>query len=264
MTKVVILAGGYGTRLSEETIAKPKPMIEIGDRPILWHIMKIYSHYGLNDFIICAGYKGYIIKEYFANFALHNSDVSVDLQRHEVVVIKSKMPPWKVYIADTGEGTMTGGRLKQIKHLVENDEYFCMTYGDGVADVDIPGSIAYHQQNGLDATMTIVRPSARFGSTVIEKNRIIRFEEKPQTEGGYINGGFFVLSPKVLDLIEGDQTVWEQEPLRTLANTGQLGAWFHHGFWQPMDTLREYNLLENLWQQHKAPWMLWHGQKQPC
>lgn len=252
--KAVILAGGLGTRLSEETGLRPKPMVEIGGRPILWHLMEIYSRFGINDFVICAGYKGYMIKEYFANFAMHNSDVFVDLVRGEVTFTRSQLPPWRVYVADTGEATMTGGRLKRVQSLVADAPYFLMTYGDGLSDVDVGASIAFHQSHGRLATMTVVRPSARFGSTVIENGLVREFKEKPQTEQGLINGGFFVLSPRVLDLVHDDRTVWEQEPLQKLAESGELAAWQHDGFWQPMDTLREKQLLEELWKSGKAPW----------
>ncbi|KAA0677133.1 glucose-1-phosphate cytidylyltransferase [Azospirillum brasilense] len=252
--KAIILAGGLGTRLSEETGLRPKPMVEIGGRPILWHIMQIYSKFGIQDFIVCAGYKGYMIKEYFANFAMHNSDVMVDMARQEVTFTRSQLPPWRVYVADTGESTMTGGRLGRIRHLVADDPYFLMTYGDGLSDVDIGGSIDFHRSHGKLATMTVVRPSARFGSTVIEDGLVREFKEKPQTEQGLINGGFFVLSPRVLDLVENDQTIWEHEPLQKLAEARQLAAWQHNGFWQPMDTLREKHILDEMWVSGKAPW----------
>ncbi len=252
--KAVILAGGLGTRISEETGLRPKPMIEIGGIPIITHIMNIYARHRVHDFVICAGYKGYMIKEYFANFAMHNSDLLIDLGVRDVKFLSGKLPPWRIYVIDTGEATMTGGRLRRIRHLVENDPYFLMTYGDGVSDVDIHASVDFHESHGKLATMTVVRPSARFGSAEIEDGFVREFREKPQTEQGLINGGFFVLSPKALDLIEGDATVWEQTPLMSLAESGNLAAFQHDGFWQPMDTLREKRLLEDIWQSGKAPW----------
>jgi glucose-1-phosphate cytidylyltransferase len=256
--KVVILAGGFGTRLSEETGVKPKPMVEIGDRPILWHIMKIYSAYGLNDFIVCLGYKGKCIKEYFASYWLQRSDVTFDLRKNDMKVHQNGTEPWRVTLIDTGEKTMTGGRLKRVRNYID-DRTFCLTYGDGVTDVDISALIAFHQQEKVMATLTAVQPPGRFGAFNLERQeaRISTFKEKPQGDGAWINGGFFVLEPGVIDLIEGDETVWEREPMERLAQEGQLGAFRHKGFWQPMDTLRDKMLLEELWRQGKAPWKVW-------
>ena len=255
--KVVILAGGYGTRISEESISKPKPMIEIGGKPILWHIMKIYSAHGINDFIICCGYKGYVIKEYFANYFLHNSDVTFDMQKNHMQVHQQYAEPWKVTLVDTGENTMTGGRLKRISEYVKDEESFCFTYGDGVSSVDVSASIQFHQQQGRLATMTAVYPPGRFGALDIDQNRVTTFKEKPKGDGGMINGGFFVLSPKVLELLDQDDSVWEKEPLEHLAKSRELSAYEHHGFWQPMDTLRDKNYLEELWLAGNAPWKVW-------
>lgn len=254
--KTVILAGGLGTRISEESHLKPKPMIEIGGRPMLWHIMKLFSHYGFNDFVVCLGYKGYVIKEYFANYFLHRSDVTVDLATNTIEHHDTRSEPWRVSLVDTGEATQTGGRLARVRRFL-GDEPFCMTYGDGLADVDISGQVAFHREHGLLATMTVVRPPARFGSTQVDGHRVVAFEEKPQAEGGMINGGFFVLSPDALDRIDGDETAWESGPLERLANEGQLAAWQHEGFWQPMDTVRERDLLEALWNQGTPPWRCW-------
>jgi glucose-1-phosphate cytidylyltransferase len=254
--KAVILAGGLGTRISEETSTKPKPMIEIGGRPILWHILKSYSAHGVNDFIICCGYKGYIIKEYFANYFLHMSDVTFDMTNNSMHVHQKKAEPWKVTLVDTGEATQTGGRLKRVKDYI-GDEDFCMTYGDGVGDVDIAGVIEFHKNHGKLATMTATLPPARFGALELEGTSVNKFLEKPHGEGGWINGGFFVLSPKVIDLINGDDSIWEKSPLESLANTQNLEAYLHHGFWQPMDTLRDKTLLEELWASGKAPWKVW-------
>jgi glucose-1-phosphate cytidylyltransferase len=255
--KTVILAGGLGSRLSEETDVKPKPMVEIGGMPILWHIMKIYGHYGLTDFIICLGYKGYVIKEYFANYVLHRSDVTVDLANNRLEFHSSDAEPWRVTLVDTGDKTMTGGRLKRVASYLEGEESFCMTYGDGVADVDIGSLVDFHRAGGRLATMTAVRPPGRFGSAVLDDDRVARFTEKPPGDGGYINGGFFVLSPKVLDLIDGDHVGWEQTPLERLAAEDQLTAFRHDGFWLPMDTLRDKWVLQNLWETDRAPWKVW-------
>jgi glucose-1-phosphate cytidylyltransferase len=254
--KAVILAGGLGTRLAEETAIKPKPMVEIGGYPILWHIMKIYSAHGINEFVICCGYKGYIIKEYFANYFLHMSDVTIDMQNNQMEVHHKKVEPWKITLVDTGEATQTGGRLARIRDYVGSED-FCMTYGDGVGDIDISAAIELHQSHGELATMTAVQPPGRFGALSIDGTKINEFIEKPQGDGGWINGGFFVLNPKVLDLIEKDETIWEAGPLESLAKNGQLHAFFHHGFWQPMDTLRDKNNLESLWLGNKAPWKMW-------
>jgi glucose-1-phosphate cytidylyltransferase len=254
--KLVILAGGLGTRLSEETASRPKPMLEIGGRPILWHIMKIYSSFGINDFIICLGYKGYYIKEYFNNYFLHMSDVTLDIGRNEVSVHQSRAERWRVTLVDTGATTMTGGRLRRVKDHIGSDT-FCMTYGDGVADIDIPALLALHKHKGLDATVTAVRPPGRFGALDLSGDQVRDFVEKPLGDGSWINGGFFVLSPKVLDRIKGDDTVWEQEPLIGLARDGQLSAYRHEGFWQPMDTLRDKRLLEELWERGQAKWKIW-------
>jgi glucose-1-phosphate cytidylyltransferase len=253
--KVVLLAGGLGTRISEESALRPKPMIEIGGRPILWHIMKIYLAHGLRDFVICCGYKGYMIKEYFANYALHMSDVTIDMENNSIEVHQKKVEPWRVTLVDTGESTNTGGRLKRICDYVSDD--FCMTYGDGVGSVNITELLAFHRQHGKLATMTATQPPGRFGAVKIEGHSVTSFLEKPTGDGAWINGGFFVLSPKALELIEGDDTIWEREPIETLAKSGQLQAYFHPGFWQPMDTLRDKNYLEDLWQSGKAPWKVW-------
>lgn len=256
--KVVILAGGLGTRISEETTLKPKPMIEIGGKPILWHIMKAYSHFGINDFIICCGYKGYVIKEYFANYFLHTSDVTFDLQKNTMEVHHKYAEPWRVTLVDTGESTMTGGRLKRVAAYLDKDDAFCFTYGDGVSNVDIKQLIAYHRGHGLLATLVATYLPGRFGALDISADqRVTSFREKPKGDGGMINGGFFVLSPKVIDLIANDQTSWEHEPLARLADSGQLKAFPHDDFWQPMDTLRDKNLLEELWASGKAPWRVW-------
>lgn len=253
--KAVILAGGKGTRIAEETSTRPKPMVEIGDRPILWHIMNLYSRIGINDFIICAGHKGNMIKEYFANYAMHNSDLYIDISAQTVTYTRRSDLNWRIHVVDTGDNTMTGGRLLRIKDLVKDDEFFCMTYGDGLADVDIASSIAFHRDSRRLATMTVVRPLARFGNVEISGSLVTRFREKPQTEAGLINGGFFVLSPQIFQYIDGDFTVWEDAPLQTLVQEGQLNCWFHSGFWQPMDTLREKQLLEHLWNTGSAPWI---------
>jgi len=255
--KVVILAGGLGTRISEETHLKPKPMIEIGGHPLLWHLMKIYSHFGLNEFIICCGYKGYIIKEYFQNYFLHCSDVTFDFTKNSTSILQRKNEPWKVTIIDTGDDTMTGGRLRRIKSYVKNDKYFCMTYGDGLGDINISELIAFHETQGKNATVTAVFPPARFGALDIQGDLVSKFIEKPDGDGTLINGGFFVLSPKVLDLIEHDNIIWEKEPLQALASAKQLSVFKHKGFWQPMDTLRDKNILEDSWSSGKASWKLW-------
>jgi glucose-1-phosphate cytidylyltransferase len=253
--KAVILAGGMGTRLSEETILKPKPMVEIGGRPMLWHILKIYSAHGINDFIICLGYRGYIIKEYFANYFLHNSDVTFDIGKNQMTVHQQHAEPWRVTLVDTGEDAMTGGRLKRVAPYLDN-ETFCFTYGDGVGDVDIRESIAFHQAQGKLATVTAAQPPGRFGLLGLEGDAVVSFHEKPD-EGGWINGGFFVLEPRVLDYIAGDESVWEREPMEGLARDGQLAAYKHNGFWQPMDTVRDRARLEELWDTGRAPWKTW-------
>ena len=255
--KAVILAGGLGTRISEETHLKPKPMIEIGGKPILWHIMKSYSAHGVNDFVICCGYKGYLIKEYFANYFLHMSDVTFDMVHNRMEVHEQKAEPWRVTLVDTGEDTMTGGRLRRVKEYLKDEEAFCFTYGDGVADVDIAASIAFHQAHGKLATVTAVLPPGRFGALARDGDAVRGFIEKPRGDGGWINGGFFVLSPKVIDYIAADSTSWELEPMAKLAAENQLHAFEHNGFWQPMDTLREKNLLEDLWASGEAPWKQW-------
>ena len=254
--KVVILAGGLGTRISEETHMRPKPMVEIGGKPILWHIMKSYSHYGLNDFIICCGFKGYVIKEYFANYFLHMSDVTFNMETNEMQVHQRKAEPWRVTLVDTGQDTMTGGRLKRVREYLGDDD-FCFTYGDGVSSVNIRQLVTFHEQNKTLATVTATQPPGRFGALDMENNRIRRFEEKPQGDGNWINGGYFVLSPKVIDLIEGDSTVWEKAPLESLAQKGELSAFRHDGFWQPVDTLRDKNMLQDLWETGEAPWKVW-------
>ncbi len=255
--KCVILAGGLGTRLSEETSLRPKPMVEIGGKPILWHIMKLYSHYGVNEFVVCLGYKGYIIKEYFANYFLHMSDVTFDMSNNQMTVHNQNAEAWKVTLVDTGDESMTGGRLARVKDYVKDEEAFCFTYGDGVSDVNIGDLIAYHQQHGKLATLTAVTPPGRFGALDIQDGQIRSFKEKPKGDGALINGGFFVLSPKVIDLIDGDNCTWEQQPLEHLAKNSELMAFDHDGFWQPMDTLRDKHHLEELWSSNKAPWKLW-------
>jgi glucose-1-phosphate cytidylyltransferase len=254
--KAILLAGGLGSRIAEESAARPKPMIEIGGMPILWHILKIYSHFGVNDFIICCGYKGYMIKEYFANYFLHMSDVTFDMHSNEMTVLHRKAEPWRVTLVDTGENTQTGGRLKRVASYL-TDEPFCLTYGDGVSNVDICRLIEFHKAHGKEATMTAVQPPGRFGSLDIRGSTIARFLEKPTGDGGWINGGFFVLNRNVIERIAGDDTLWEKEPLESLANDGQLQAWHHRGFWQAMDTLRDKHNLEELWASGKAPWKLW-------
>ncbi len=254
--KTVILAGGLGTRISEETYLKPKPMIEIGGKPILWHILKMYSSFGINEFIICCGYKGYIIKEYFANYFLHNSDVTFDMIHNEMIVHEKFAEPWKVTLVDTGENTMTGGRLKRVKEYLGN-ESFCFTYGDGVSDINIKEEIDFHHKHGKLATIAAVQPPGRYGSLQIENSLVKQFIEKPKGDGGFINGGFFILKPEVLSYIENDSISWEDQPLQNLANEGNLMAYIHQGFWQPMDTLRDKKQLEELWTSGKAPWKMW-------
>lgn len=254
--KVVLLAGGFGTRLSEETHLKPKPMVEISGKPILWHIMKYYSAFGFVDFIICCGYKGYIIKEYFANYFLHMSDVTFDMNTNQMIVHEQKAEPWKVTLVDTGLETMTGGRLKRVAHYL-NDHPFCMTYGDGVSNVDLKALLQFHKNHGKKASLTAVQPPGKFGALALENNEVTSFQEKPQGDGAWINGGYFILSPDVIDLIEGPDTSWEQKPLKTLAESGHLMAYKHDGFWQPMDTLRDRKQLEELWAARKAPWKIW-------
>ena len=255
--KAVILAGGLGTRLSEETATRPKPMVEIGGKPILWHILKMYSHHGINDFVICCGYKGYVIKEYFANYFLHTSDVTFDMASNRMEVHHKRAEPWKVTLIDTGDTSMTGGRLRRVADYVRDEEAFCFTYGDGVSDIDIGASIAYHRQHGKAATLTATYPPGRFGALDIRDGQVHSFIEKPRGDGALINGGFFVLSPKVLSYLESDATVWEREPLQGLAEAGELMSYQHDGFWQPMDTLRDKVYLEELWDSGKAPWKQW-------
>ena len=254
--KAVILAGGLGTRISEESSIRPKPMIEIGGKPILWHVMKIYSAHGINDFVICLGYKGYMIKEYFANYFLHMSDVTIDMKQNKVEIHENNAEPWKITLVDTGESTMTGGRLKRVAKYLD-DEDFCFTYGDGVGDVDMTRLIAFHKEQNTLATLTATQPPGRFGALNMDKHKVISFQEKPQGDGGWINGGFFVLSPKVIDYIEDDTIIWERSPMERLAAKGQMTAYLHHGFWQPMDTLRDKVHLEELWASGKAPWKTW-------
>ncbi|MGU3422480.1 glucose-1-phosphate cytidylyltransferase [Methylobacterium sp. D54C] len=255
--KAVILAGGLGTRLSEETATRPKPMVEIGGRPILWHIMKGYSRHGINDFVICLGYKGYIIKEYFANYFLHMSDVTMHIAENRMEIHRKTAEPWTVTLVDTGDQSMTGGRLKRVRHHLEREEMFALTYGDGVSDVDVTAQIAFHRAHGKRATVTAVRPDKRFGYLALDGDRVTAFEEKPDNEGGWINGGFFLLAPSVIDTVAGDETVWEREPLEGLAREGDLQAFIHDGFWQAMDTLRDKTNLEALWASGRAPWKTW-------
>lgn len=255
--KAVILAGGLGTRISEETIIKPKPMIEIGGKPILWHIMKIYSFYGINDFIICCGHKGYIIKEYFANYFLHMSDVTFNMQNNKMTVHQKSAEPWNVTLVDTGENTMTGGRIKRIYDYIKNDDLFCLTYGDGLSNLNILELIEFHKKSKAQATLTSVSPPGRFGVLDIKDGKVNQFIEKPQGDGAFVNGGFFVLSPNVIEYIEDDQTIWEEYPLKKLVSENSLAAFPHKGFWQPMDTLRDKNYLEDLWRSDNAPWKLW-------
>lgn len=255
--KAVILAGGLGSRLSEETSTRPKPMVEIGGKPILWHIMKSYSAHGINDFVICCGYKGYVIKEYFSNYFLHMSDVTFDMKNNKMEVHQRYAEPWKVTLVDTGETTMTGGRLKRVEEYVRDEEAFCFTYGDGVSDVNITDLIAFHKEQRVNATLTATVPPGRFGALDMKGSKVQSFHEKPAGDGALVNGGFFVLSPKVIDYIDGDDTFWERRPLERLAEEGSLAAFPHHGFWQPMDTLRDKVYLEELWQSGEAPWKVW-------
>lgn len=255
--KAVILAGGLGTRLSEETSVRPKPMVEIGGKPILWHILKMYSHHGIHDFVICCGYKGYLIKEYFANYFLHMSDVTFDMQSNRMEVHQKRAEPWTVTLVDTGDNSMTGGRLRRVSEYVKDEEAFCFTYGDGVGDVDITATIAFHRSHGKEATLTATYPPGRFGALDIQASQVMSFKEKPKGDGAFINGGFFVLSPKILSRLTDDSTIWEQQPLMQLAADGQLMAYQHHGFWQPMDTLHDKQTLENLWASGQAPWKKW-------
>lgn len=255
--KVVILAGGLGTRISEETHLKPKPMIEIGGKPILWHIMKLYAAHGINEFIICCGYKGYVIKEYFANYFLHMSDVTFDMANNRMEVHERHAEPWRITLVDTGESTLTGGRLKQVSGYLQDDDAFCFTYGDGLADLNIEDEIKFHRNHGKLATVCAVQPPGRYGALLLEGERVSGFQEKPLGDGGWINGGFFILHPKVIELIEGDQTSWESGPLEVLARKNELRAFEHRGFWQPMDTLRDKQRLEELWFSQQAPWKVW-------
>lgn len=255
--KAVILAGGLGTRLSEETVVKPKPMVEIGGKPILWHIMKMYSHHGVTDFIVCCGYKGYVIKEYFANYFLHMSDVTFNMKDNKMTVHQRRAEPWTVTLVDTGDESLTGGRLLKVAEYLKDEDAFCFTYGDGVSDVNIAESIEFHKSHGKQATLTAVYPPGRFGALDMASGKVKSFKEKPKGDGGMVNGGFFILSPKVLDLIKDDSTTWEQEPLMNLAENGELMAYEHHDFWQPMDTLRDKHYLEGLWQAGNAPWKKW-------
>ena len=255
--KAVILAGGLGTRISEETSVRPKPMVEIGGRPILWHILKIYSQHGINDFVICCGYKGYIIKEFFANYFLHMADVTFDMQTNAMTVHASVAEPWRVTLVDTGDATGTGGRLRRVRKYLDPGEPFCMTYGDGVGDIDIPASIAFHKAHGKAVTLTSVQPVARFGALGLKDTQIYSFQEKPPDEGGWINGGFFVLDPAAIDAVTDDSQMFEREPIESLVAQGEVHAFFHKGFWQAMDTLRDKQHLEELWQSGKAPWKTW-------
>ena len=256
--KAVILAGGLGTRLSEETSTRPKPMVEIGGKPILWHIMKIYSYHGVNNFIVCCGYKGYVIKEYFANYFLHMSDVTLDMKNNSMEVHNKRAEPWTITLVDTGDNSMTGGRLRRVADYIRDEEAFCFTYGDGVSNINISETIKFHKKHGKFATLSATIPPGRFGALDIQNRQVMSFKEKPKGDGAMINGGFFVLSPKVLDYISNDSTVWEQEPLITLAKDGELMSYEHHGFWQPMDTLRDKVHLEELWESGNAPWKLWN------
>ena len=256
--KAIILAGGLGTRLAEETSARPKPMVEIGGKPILWHIMKMYSNFGINEFIICLGYRGYMVKEYFTNYGMHMSDITVDLRTNSIEVHRNDSEDWKISLIDTGALTMTGGRLRRAMPFIGNDESFCLTYGDGVSDVDIGGAIAFHREHGKRATVTAVRPASRYGQLDLNGDAVRAFAEKPVEEGGWINGGFFVLSRDVADYLGDDNCVWERDPLERLAGEGELRSYFHDGFWQPMDTLRDRQMLEAMWERGEAPWKTWH------
>ena len=253
--KAVILAGGLGTRLSEETHLKPKPMVEIGGKPIIWHILKIYSFYGINEFIICCGYKGHLIKEYFANYYLYKNDITIDISKNKIEAHSQNSEKWKITLVDTGENTLTGGRLKRVSDYLDEEESFCFTYGDGVSNIDIKELVLFHKNEGRIATLTAVQPLSRFGQISFHRGKVLHFEEKPK--GNWINGGFFVLNKKVIDFIEGDQSIWEKEPLKNIAKSGQLSAFHHKGFWQPMDTLRDKMLLDELWRDGKAPWKVW-------
>jgi glucose-1-phosphate cytidylyltransferase len=255
--KAVILAGGLGTRLSEETVTRPKPMVEIGGKPILWHIMKTYAHHGIHDFVVCLGYKGYVVKEYFANYFLHTADVTFDLSRNAVEIHDSKSEPWRVTLVDTGENTMTGGRLKRVARYLPQDELFCMTYGDGVADIDVRRLVGFAREQGKLATLTATQPPGRFGALELVGSEVRAFREKPTGDGGFINGGFFVLHPRVIEYVLGDDTVWEREPLERLAAERQLSAYHHSGFWHPVDTMRDKRILEQLWTDGAAPWKIW-------
>ena len=255
--KAVILAGGMGTRISEESSVRPKPMIEVGGKPILWHILKGYAQHGITDFVICLGYKGYVIKEYFANYFLHQSDVTFDLAKNSMEVHQRNAEPWRVTLVDTGEQSMTGGRIRRIRSYVEGDEAFCLTYGDGVGNVDIRSAIAFHRSHGRDCTITVAQPPGRFGAVSLQHDRVTSFQEKPEGDGGWINAGFFVCSPRAIDHVAGDATIWEREPIEALARADQMRAWYHRGFWQPMDTLRDKLLLEDLWAKKTAPWKVW-------
>ena len=255
--KAVILAGGLGTRLSEETHLKPKPMVEIGGKPIIWHILKIYSFYGINEFIICCGYKGHLIKEYFSNYYLHTNDITFDIANNKIEAHSRNSEKWKITLIDTGEDTLTGGRLKRVSDYLDEEESFCFTYGDGVSNIDIKELISFHKNEGRIATLTAVQPPGRFGQISFQRGKVLAFKEKPKGDNNWINGGFFVLNKKVIDLIEGDQSIWEEEPLKNLAKSGQLSAFHHKGFWQPMDTLKDKMLLEELWRKGKAPWKVW-------
>ncbi len=255
--KAVILAGGLGTRLSEETTVRPKPMVEIGGKPILWHIMKLYAFHGVTDFVVALGYKGYVIKEYFANYFLHTSDITIDVAKNSLEVHDSKAEPWRVTLVDTGDGTQTGGRLKRVRRYLDPDDVFCMTYGDGIGDVDIRALVSFAKERGTLATLTATQPPGRFGALDLDGPVIRSFREKPLGDGAWINGGFFVLHPRVIDYVSGDDTVWESEPLERLAAEGQLSAYEHHGFWQPVDTLRDKKVLEDQWASGRAPWKVW-------